>query len=65
MNLLKLFLISQILSFKSGKISLRSKFSDKSLRNIPIEKRTQRERMQKIFEYCKGTCGRKFEALHL
>ena len=45
MNLLKLFLTCQILSFKSGKISLWSKFSDRSLCRIPIEKRTQREKM--------------------
>ena len=38
------FLTCQILSFKSEKISLRKKFSDKSLRKIFIGKRAQWER---------------------
>ena len=38
------FLIFRILSFKSGKISLRKIFSDNNLSKMSIERRAQRER---------------------
>ena len=44
MNLLKLILTCQILSFKYGKISLQNKYSDNSLSKTSIETRAERER---------------------